>query len=530
MSALAGTGQLVRLALRRDRVLLPAWLAVFVVSAAGSAAATVGLYPDEAQRITAARGINANTSLVALYGRIYDPTSLGAVSMLKMIVLGSAMVAILAIVLVVRHTRAEEENGRLELLGATMVGRRAPLAAALLGVSAAMVALGAITAGALVLAGLDAQGSLVFGTAWAGNGIAFAAVAAVAAQLTTTGRAATGLSCAVLGGTYLLRAVGDSSSDTAARWLSWLSPLGWAQQLRPFAGNRWAVVLLTLAFAAGLAAVALRLAARRDLGAGLVTDRPGPATGTLGSPLGLAWRLQRATLLGWSVGFAVLGAVAGGLAESVTDVLDSPQAREFFRRLGGHQGLVDAFLATELSFAAIIASAYGIGAVLRLRTEETSLHAEAVLGTAVSRSRWVAGHVVVALAGSAGLLLVAGATEGLAHGLAVYDPGGEVQRLGLSALGQVPGAWVLVGLTLAGFGLAPRAGALGWVALVGCLLLGELGPLWHAPQWALDLSPYTHAPRLPGGAVQVLPLAALTLAAGTLLAAGFAGFRRRDVG
>jgi len=530
MTAYVGTWPLLRLALRRDRVVLSAWLAVLVISVTSSAAATVGLYPTESSRVAAARGINSSTSLVALYGKVYDPTSLGAVSLIKMIAFGSAMVGLLAIVLVVRHTRAEEENGRLELIGATVVGRQAALAAALLGVGLAMVALGLLSALALTATGLPLSGSLVFGTAWAGNGIAFAAVAALAAQLTTSARAATGLASAVLGGSYLLRAVGDASPRDGARWLSWLSPVGWAQQLRPFAGNRWAVVLLSLGFAVAATTAAFALAARRDLGAGLLADRPGPADGSLGTPLALAWRLHRWSLLGWTVGFVVLGAVVGSLATSVSGLLDSEQAQEFIRRLGGQQGLVDAFLATELGFGAVIASAFGIQVVNRLRAEETSLHAEPLLGTATSRTRWVSSHLVVALGGTAWLMVAVGVAAGVAHGITADDVGGEVVRLLGAGLAQLPAAWLVVGLALAAFGLAPRLGGFGWAVLVGFLLLGELGPVLRLDQWVMDLSPYAHSPRLPGAHAELTALPVLGALALVLLVAGLVGFRRRDVG
>src|SRR4051794_3965661 len=178
---LEGTGALLHLAWRRDRVVVPAWSAVFVLMAASSAAATVGVYPTVASRVAAATSVNTTPSLVALYGRIYDPTSLGAVAMFKLAGLGAAFIAVFAAATVVRHTRAEEEAGRLELLGSAVVGRSAPLAAALLLATGASAGIGALTALGLMVAGLPARGSVVFGASWAATGLVFAAVAGVAA-------------------------------------------------------------------------------------------------------------------------------------------------------------------------------------------------------------------------------------------------------------------------------------------------------------------------------------------------------------
>ncbi|SDI14770.1 ABC-2 type transport system permease protein [Actinokineospora alba] len=530
MTGPAGTGALVRLALRRDRVLLLVWIAVFAAIAAVSAKATVGLYTTEQARVQAAEMFNHTKSLTALYGKVYDPTSAGALAMVKLGGSGAVMVAVLAILLVVRHTRAEEETGRLELVAATVVGRHAPLTAAIIIALVANVALGVCTAAALVGAGLPADGSLVFGLSWASVGIAFAAIAAITTQVSSRARAARGFAIAVLGVVYVLRAVGDTASESGPRWVGWLSPIGWGQQFRPYAGNRWWVVLITTGFAAVAVAAAYLLAARRDLGAGLVREHPGPATGPrLRGPLSLAWRLQRGSLLAWASGFALLGAVFGNIASSVGDFFDSPAARDMVMALGGEKGLTDAFLATELGLVALIAAAYGITSAMRLRAEETASRAEPVLAAAVGRTRWALSHLVVALGGTTVLMVVLGLSVGFAHGARVGDLG-QVGRVLGGALAQLPAIWVLVGVVVAGFGLLPRISALGWVVLVAVVVLSDLGPLLELDQWVMGLSPFTHLPKLPGSDWTLTPLLGLSAIAALMNAAGLAGFRRRDLG
>ena len=242
MSALDGTGALVRLALRRDRAVLPASLLALVGTATFSASATVDLYPTVEARVHAAQTSNATPALVALYGRIYDQTSIGALSLIKMSSIGTSMVAVLAALLVIRHTRGEEEAGRLELVGATAVGRYGPLAAALVVGTLASLAVGALTALGLVAAGLSTVGSIAFGLSWAATGLAFAGVGAIAAQLTSSTRAAIGIATGTIAVTYAVRAVGDVIGHDGPSWLSWLSPIGWAQQVprlrrRPLGGR-----------------------------------------------------------------------------------------------------------------------------------------------------------------------------------------------------------------------------------------------------------------------------------------------------
>ena len=525
---MTGTWQLVRLALRRDRVMLPAWIAIFAISAASSASTAAGLYPSLPSRIEAAQASNNTPALVALYGLVYDPSSIGALAVLKLTGLGAALVGILAITVVVRHTRAEEETGRLELLGATVLGRYAGLTAALLLAVAGNAVIGVSTALGMTGAGMPVAGSVAFGAGWAGVGLAFGTVAAATAQLATGARAASGFAMATLGAAYLLRAAGDASS---AHWLSWLSPVGWAQQLHPYAHERWWVAALFPAFVLVTATAAYALAGRRDLGAGLLPDRPGPAHASraLSGPYGLAWRLQRASFLGWAASFAVLGGVLGGVVSSADRLLDSEQAREAINRLGGGQpDLINAFLAADLSIAGVVAAAFGVQATLRLRAEETGQRAEPVLATATGRLRWTASHLVVALAGTAALMMVAGVAAGLSLAAAQHD----LSRFGgvlAAAAVQLPAAWVLVGVALLAFGLVPRASVAGWVALVIVMVVGEFGTLLGLSQWVLDISPYAHLPRLPGGAVSVPPLALLLAIAAALLAAGLTAFRRRDL-
>jgi ABC-2 type transport system permease protein len=526
--AFAGTRGLTRLALRRDRVLIPVWLAVFVAMAGSTASSTLALYPDIASRREIATTINGNPAMLALYGRIFDVESAGAVAMFKVNAMGAALVAVLTMILLVRHTRAEEEAGRLELLGAGVVGRHAALTAALLVSGGTAVVLGLLTAASLIAAGLPVAGSLAFGLSWTLTGLSFTAVAAVTAQLTTGARAATGLTAAVLGATYLLRAVGDVADEDGPRWLSWLSPVGWAQQVRPFAGVRWWVFAPGLLFVALATFAAYVLVAGRDVGAGLLADRPGrpAASASLSSAPALALRLQRGLLLAWTGAMLVMGLVVGSLGSSIDAFLESPEAKDMIARMGGSSNLLDAFFGTELGAVALIVSIFAIQAVLRLRAEESGLRAEALLATALDRRRFVLSHLLVSALGSTWLLAVAGLGMGITASATLHD-GAWFGRLLGAALVQVPAVLVMAGFTLAAFGLVPRFAAAGWALLVGVLLIGELGPIFEVDQRVLDISPFVHVPRL--GEITAAPLVWLMLVALALAVLGTEAFRRRDV-
>ncbi|MEV6272056.1 ABC transporter permease [Kribbella sp. NPDC051936] len=532
MNDFVGTGTLVRLALRRDRILIPIWIVVFVMSAAGSAKASIDLYSDQNALVEAARTSNASPALVSLYGRIFDESSLGEVSLFKLTAFGALLVGLLGGMLVVRHSRSEEEAGRLELLSAGVLGRYAALAAALIVSGGTAIVLGLLTALSLMGSGLDTKGSFAFGLMWAAAGLAFAGVGAVTAQVTESARAANGLTAIVLGVSYVLRAIGDSSADGSTQWVSWLSPIGWSQQVRAYAGDRWVVLLLPVVFLALMVAAAIALIRRRDVGAGLVRPRPGPPRGaaSLRSPLALAWRLHRGSLVAWGFGFLLLGLLVGNIASNVDGFVTSDSAKEMVQKLGGVEGITDAFLATELGIMGLLASAFGIQAALRLRSEETALRAEPLLATGVTRAQWLGSHVVMALFGTAVLILVAGLGSGVSSGASLGNMGRQVPRMLAGAAVQLPAIWLVTGLVVLLFGLAPKLVTGGWALYGLFLLIGQFGEVFNLPQWMIDLSPYGHTPRLPGGEFSATPVLWLTAIAAALTLTGFVTFRRRDIG
>jgi polyether ionophore transport system permease protein len=524
---LCGTVPLVRLGLRRDRVLLPLWILGFALMAFAAASAGTGLFPDVASRIEASDTINNTASLVALFGRVYDPASLGALSLIKYTAFMAAVLAVVMVFVMIRHTRAEEEGGRLELLGGGRLGRNAPLAAALLIGFGASLVLGLLSAAALIAGGLPAGGSLAFGLGWATTGMAFCAVAGVAAQLTTGSRSAIGIGVVVVAVTYTLRAVGDLAEPSPSAW-SWLSPIGWNQQVRAFAGNHWWVLLLPLAMTVALVPLAFELRRHRDLGAGLRQDRPGPARGELDGVWDLAVRLQDRVLAAWAVAVVVFGVVIGSLLSSINEFFTSSNAQDFIRKLGGAHVLTDAFLAAEIGLMGVLAAAYGLAAANHLRSEETAGHTEALLGTDTTRTRWATSHFAVALGGIALLMLLTGLSIGAGAALSLHD-GSQVGRITLAALAQVPAAWVIASAVLAVFGWVPRLTGALWGCLALFVALGEFGDVWNAPRWLMSLSPFQHSPTLPVGTGGIGALAALVGIAVVLAAIGYLGWRRRDL-
>ncbi|MBA4866658.1 ABC transporter permease [Streptomyces sp. PSKA54] len=518
---LAGTGTLLRLALRRDRVMMPVWVAVVVLMVVSGVSSIGQLYDTTAKRAELAVDMSANSSMRAMYGPVFGD-SVGAIVAWRFGGFAAVLAAVMSLMIVIRHTREEEETGRHELLASAMVGRRAPLTAALL---AALVANTAVAL--LIAAGLSGQGTagaLALGLAIGGIGMLFAGMAAIMAQLTESARFARGLTAAVLGLAFLLRATGDSASDDGSSVLTWLSPLGWAENARPYADERWWVVLLLAAAVVVQLGIGYVLTERRDAGMSFLPTRPGPAEGRISTAAGLAWRLQRGSVVGWGTGFLLAGLVFGGMTQGAADLVgDNEDARQIFERMGGQAGLTDAFLAAMVGMLGMVAALYVVQSVLRLGAEETSGRAEPVLANAVGRMRWASGHLLIAFGGAVLVMLLTGL--GLALGC-----GRDFGPVLGASLVQVPAIWTLGALALFLYGVFPKASvAAGWAAAGLALALGWIGPALDIPQSVLDLSPFGHLPKLPGQEMAWTPVVALTLIAAGLAAAGLAGLRRRDM-
>lgn len=526
MSTLTGTWSLVRLALRRDRIRLPVWVLAILALVHYSASAVQDLYTTQADLDAYARVLGSSPAVVAMSGPAVAVDTIGGVTVYEVGVTALVATALMAAFMVVRHTRAEEEAGRTELVRAAVVGRHAPVSAALIVTGGACLLVGAGTAGSMLSQGLGTAGSLVFGASVGALGLVMATVAAVAAQVTEHSRGATGIAASALAAAFVVRALGDVTGSG----LSWASPIGWSQSVHAFGGNRWWPLVVSLAAAGLLTVGALALVDRRDVGAGLVAARPGApeASPRLAGPVGLTARLQRGALAGWTLGILLGGIAFGSVSREVRSlVADNPELAQSLGTSAADE-VENAFLALATLLLALIGAGFTIQSALRLRTEETSGRAEALLATGLSRRRWALGSLLVTAVGSA---VVTGA-GGLGMGLALAATSGDasqVPRMVGLTLTYLPAALVLVGFSLLLIGWLPRVTALAWALLGVCFVVAWLGNLLDIPRVVELASPFSHVPAAPTEAVTVGPLLWLVAIAVCLGVAGITGLRRRDL-
>lgn len=528
MQALTGTRVLLRTTARQDVRNIGPWVAVVSALSVTSLIGYRFVFPDEQSRQGLALTVGSNPAFSLVFGTPYDLTIADGFNAWRSLALGGFFTALMAILTVVRNSRADEDSGQAELVASGVVGRHARLATAVALACLASLGVGVVSAVLTLVFGGDPMATVALSSTFTVTGIMFAGVAAVAAQLGSYARTATTLAVGVLGVSYLARGFADAAPD--AGWLIWWTPLGWMQEVRPAAGDDWAMLLPGLLFAAVMVGIANALLARRDFGMGLIPPRAGPARGRPGqtSAWGLALRLHANSVLAWTVAFVVLGSAFGYLASSLGSVLgpDSPLA-QVFASGGASVDLAFAFVLTLLQLMGIIAAVYGVQVMMRVHAEETEYRLEPLLATAVGRSRLYASHAVIALVGPSVALIVGGIAISVTAGSS--DTSITTEAVVRQVLVELPAVAVLIGVAIATIGARPRVRLASWAAVVATFALTLLGPLFNLWDWILGISPLWHVPNITAPTVNLWPVAVLATIATVLIAVGFAGFRHRDV-
>ena len=501
------------------------WVLVLGACMIGTAASIAALYDTPAKIHSYAAAVTAGNALLAINGKVAGIDSLGGVVADEFGFIAAFLLPLLGISLVARATRREEESGRLELLLGGRIARHQPTLAALLVATATIGITGALFAAGLIGAGVPVAGSLLYAASLSSLAFVFAGVAALLAQLTLHARGVYTWSLIVLAASYLLRGVGDVTGT----WITWLSPLGWAEKAAPFGDQHWWVLVIPIAVGLSLGGAALRLAAGRDLGSALVRGGAGPehATARLRNPVGLAVWIHRPATLGWLAGGVLLTAMMGALSQQLLDTMAGNPA--LTTAMGITDGRpIDGFVAAVQLYLAVIAAGYVVQAIGTLRAEEADGRLETRLCGTLSRARWLSSHALVVLGGLVTIVLGASLVLGLATALSMGDTTELAVTLG-SGLAYLPAELVLAGLALAIYGLRPRLFGITWVGYAVMTFIAFLGPGLKLHQWALDISPTTHVGNPPASATQAGALTVMTGAAVILVAVGFAAFRRRGI-
>lgn len=529
-SPLQGLREMVLFLARRNWLRLLVWVVVLVGMIPFVYESQRAAFPTAADR-EAYASIANTPSVAALTGTAYAANTLGGILVLKIWMTLALTLAFVTVFLVTRNGRADEESGRTELLRANVVGRHAYTLANYLVVGAFNVVAGLGIAGTAMALTLPVMGSLVLGASLTGVGLFFLGVAAIGSQMSSSGRGANSFAATVIGIAYVLRSIGDlNGTVTKPGWISWLSPIGWGQEMRAFGLNRWWPLMFLVVGAILLCWVSVKVEARRDLGFGVLPDRLGPlaARRFLLSPFGLAVRLQRSTIVGWFIAMVVMALLYGSVASAMVDLLGTnPVFSKVFEGQG--QSITNSVVGLLVMLNAIVASAFVVESALQLRVEESSGRAEPQLAGSVSRLRWAGERLLVPVLGSFLMLIVGGAVLGAAYGASQADPSQLGVLLGAS-ITYWPGVLLTAGVCVLLIAFVPReAAAFSWAYFSLIVIISVFGDLFSLPPQIINNTPLTATPRLPAETLSAVPLLILAGIALLLWAIGLLRYTRRDL-
>ncbi|MDN3497131.1 hypothetical protein QL996_14405 [Planococcus sp. APC 4015] len=496
-------GALLLQRLRRDVVQLAVWVAAGALLAYGSAAGVADAFSTAQERSSLLALALANPVILIFRG-LPSGADEGAFLVFLVLPFLALLASLMAAFLAVRHTRAEEETDRADLVAATGAGRALPLWATLTHGVIACTALGGAVGLALAASGLPGMGSATAGASVAATGVVFLAVALLSAQVVRSARAARSIAVGAITALFVLAGVGNAlgtPSDDLTRMtssaLAWISPFGWAENTRAFDEDALWPLCIALGATAVLVAAAGALHAGRDLGAGLVPARPGRADASpmLSSPLGLVWRLSGGSLLAWTVGAAIVGALATSLGSVVEQVATgNPTVTAMLERLAAAGSMDTGILITFFVMVGVLAACFGVQTVQRARHEESLGTAEPTLAAAVHRSRWLGSFLLVAVVGI--VIIVAAAVA--AAGVALWASGGDASLFRdavITGAGQVAAASVFAAVTAVVFAALPRATIVaGWSAVLASACLALFGTIFGLDDDLVSLSPFAAVP------------------------------------
>lgn len=516
--------------MRRERMRTSIWLISLILLTVLVVMTFTDMYVTELERQAIAETME-NPAMIAMVGPGYglDHYTIGAMTAHQMLLFTALAVALMSILFVARHTRSDEENGRIELIRSLPAGRLAPLNATLLviiGVNVVLSLLIGLSLYALGVESMDMNGSLLYGAALGVTGIFFAAVTAIFAQLSENTRGTIGLSLAFLIVAYLVRAIGDVGNGM----LSWFSPLGWVLKAEVYVNNYWWPLVLTLVVSTVLILLAFYLNAIRDLGAGFIAAKPGRkhASRFLQSPFGLALNLQRTSLISWGIGIFVLAASYGSVFGDLESFFDNMSFVEDLLDPVSGFTLTEQFLTMIAVIMAMISTIPVVMAINKLIGEEQQHRVEHVLSRSVSRLRLMGSYFIVSVISS--VLMLSLSAGGLwAAGTASMDEAIPFATFYATSIIYLPAIWAMIGLALLCVGMFPRLTSLSWLYLVYSFIVVYLGGLLQFPAWMANLTPFGHIPQYPVEEVAWVKLLILTIISALIMMVGFISYRKRDI-
>jgi ABC-2 type transport system permease protein len=486
-------------------------------------------YPDAAHRAAFAHSFAENVGLRLLYGAPHRVETVDGYTAWRVGGTLAIAAAIFGLLASVRALRGEEDAGRTELVLSGIVGRRTLSTAAAVAIGGGIFTLWIAELAGFVVGGLPVAGSAYLALATASAAVVCAGVGAVASQLAPNRRVALELGGALVGLFFLLRVVADTTSGFG--WLRWLTPLGWAEELRPFSGPQPLVLLLPLGVSVLLLACSARIAARRDIGAGLLPERDAadPSLHLLSSPAAQALRSSRGALIAWTGCVAIFAFILGTISNSISSADVSAGVRKQIAKLGvGSIATPTGYLAFVFFLVTLSIVVFACTQVGAARDEEISRRLETLLALPVDRRRWLGGRLVLAAVAATVIALTAGVFAWA--GAASSGASVSLPRMLEAGANAVPITLLFAGIAALAYALAPRAGSGITYGLVAVAFVWQLvGSLVSASGWLLGLTPFAHSALVPAQPFDDVGAAGMVAVGAAAAIAALLLFERRDL-
>lgn len=523
------TGALVKFILRRDRIRIPLWLIGIITLTWIVPIAFDDMYTSQEERNAMAETMN-NPAMVAMVGPSdFDNYTTGVMTAHNMLLFTAIVVGLMNILLVTRHTRADEEEGRIEMIRALPVGRLANLNATFFVMITTNIILALLTGFGLYALNIDSmglEGSILYGAVLGGTGVLFTGITATFAQISESSRGTIGYSLAVLLISYLLRAIGDVSHE----FLSLLSPLGWVTQTDVYARNVWWPIILLFVVGMLLFIYANYLNAQRDLGSGIIQAKPGRknASALLQSPIGLAFRLQRTSFISWGISLFVIGMAYGSVMGDLDSFFEGNEWMEQMLVAADGYSLTEQFVPMLMLIMSILATIPPVMAMNKLISEEKKNRTEQLLARTVSRWQLIGSYLGIAIVNGFVMLSLTAIGLWVASDVVMED-GFSFATIYGASLVYFPAMLVMIGLSVFLTGMLPKFSGLIWLYLFYSFFVLYLGDLLQFPDWVGQLSPFSYIPQLPVESMAWPNLFILTFIAILFIVIGFIGYRNRDI-
>ncbi len=535
-----GTLRLLRLAIRRDRLKLSITFVAVAVLVPALVNGVKEIFPSQAEMVQGATLLAANPAM-RLFG-LPIGTDMGHILMLRSFVTLAILAAFVSTFLVIRHTRQNEEVGRSELVKSGPVGRYSFLTSSLILVLLVNSILGLLIATGFILGDLPIRGAILVGTAAGLVGLAFASIAFICAQVAQTSRSANNLAASTIGVSFILSGIGSVLGQARdghlavidPHWASWLSPIGWAQTMRPFAENNLSIIWLFVIFSLICIVTAWILASKRDDGQGILAASSGKASASswLLSLTGLNWRLNRGVFIGWLIGSTATAAVFAVMAPDVSELLSQAEGiADILIAATGSADIVLAFFGAGTGIAGILSAIYVVQMVLKLRVEENRA-LELMFSGKLSKSRWLISSTLYIVATTTLILLAFGLVTSLLSNLMLEDFANLFSEIVIGSMVQLPAVLLIMSLVLTAFALLPRlTNALAWSILsISIIFSPFFSSMFNLPDALINLSPLAHSPSVPPlDNLEAEPLIILSVIALVLISISIIAFRRRDL-